>query len=87
MTKIKIRGNYLWWSAVHLAGGILIALLSYLTSWDYVYVLVITILQLAVFHRWFMYGSKPDEREIGLLYKVHASAGSLTVILISSGHE
>lgn len=87
MAKIKIRGNYLWWSAVHLAGGILIALLSYLTSWDYVFVLGITILPLAVFHLWFNKRSNPDEREIGLLYKVHAGAGSLTVILISSGHE
>ncbi|MCD6588316.1 MAG: hypothetical protein J7K88_07180 [Candidatus Fermentibacteraceae bacterium] len=87
MVNIKIRGNYLWWSAVHLADGILLALFGYLTSWDYVFVLVITILPLAVFHTWFNKGSSPDEREIGLLLKVHAAAGSVTVVLISSFHE
>ncbi|MCK5130908.1 MAG: hypothetical protein KAR40_02000 [Candidatus Sabulitectum sp.] len=75
----KIKGNYIWWSAVHLAGGILMAMLGYLTSWDYVFVLAITILPLAVFIIWFDKGSNPDEREIGLLYKVHAAAGSITV--------
>ena len=87
----KIKGNYIWWSAVHLAAGILIAMLGYLTSWDYVFVLL-PIIPLAVFHIWFNKVSNPDEREIGLLYKVHASAGSITVILmsnilISSTHE
>ncbi len=89
---MKIRGNYIWWSAVHLACGILLALLGYLTSWDYVFILGITILPLAVFHIWFTKGSSPDEREKGLLYKVHAGAGSVTVILMSnilitSAHE
>ena len=83
----KIKGNYIWWSAVHLAGGILMALLGYLTSWDYVFVLVITILPLAVFKMWFEKGSKPDERETGLLLKVHAWAGFVTVFLISGFHK
>lgn len=84
---IKVRGNYILWSAVHLTSGILMALLGYLTSWDYVFVLGIAMLPLAVFHVWFTKGSKPDEREIGLLYKVHANAGFITVFLISAFHE
>ena len=83
----KIKGNYLWWSAVHLAVGVLIALLGFLTTWDYVFVLGATILPLAVFHVWFNKVSSPDEREIGLLYKVHANAGFITVFLVSSFHE
>lgn len=79
----KIKGNYIWWSAVHLATGILMALLGFLTSWDYVFVLL-PILPLAVFHIWFNKVSNPDEREIGLLYKVHAAAGSVTVVLMSN---
>lgn len=82
----KIKGNFIWWSAVHLATGILIALLGYLTNWDYVFVLL-PILPLAVFHIWFNRVSNPDEREIGLLYKVHANAGFITVFLISAFHE
>ena len=78
-----IKGNYACWSAVHLTVGILIALLSFLTSWDYVFLLAF-IIPLAVFHVWFNKGSNPDERETGLLFKVHAGAGSLTVILMSN---
>ncbi len=83
----KIKGNYIWWSAVHLAVGILMAVLGYLTSWDYVFVLAVTILPLSVFIIWFNKVSKPDEREIALLYKVHANAGFITVFLFSSFHK
>lgn len=83
---IKVKGNYIWWSAVHLAAGILIALLGFLSSWDYVFVLL-PILPLAVFHIWFKKGSKPDEREMRLLYKVHAWAGFVTVYIVSFSHE
>ena len=80
----KIKGNYIWWSAVHLAVGVLIAILGFLTTWDYVFVLGATILPLAVFHVWFQKVSKPDEREMGILYKAQANAGAITIFIIWS---
>ncbi len=72
----KIKGNYVWWSTVNIATGILIAILGWLLPHIHSASLIaIVLLPLGIFKFWFSRGIKPDERESQLLNKVYAESG------------
>ena len=79
----SIKGNYIWWSAVHLAAGILFIVLSILWEVEFLYVLAVCLLPLAVFNVWFNQGHKTDEREKYLLLKVFSRSGSFTLVFLT----
>ncbi len=72
----SIKGNYIVWSAVHLAAGILFLALSLFWDTDllveghYIYILWVSMLPVLIFVLYFNRGHKPDEREGYILRKV-----------------
>ncbi len=85
----SIKGNYILWSAVHLATGILFIVLS--LFWDtnllvenhYMYILAVSMFPAFIFVIYFNWGHKPDEREGHILRKVTSYAlSAITVVLL-----
>jgi hypothetical protein len=77
----KIEGNYVGWSAVNIATGILIAILGWLLpDIESAYVLAIGLIPLGIFKFFFARELKPDERERQLLNKVYAESGMILFI-------
>ena len=79
----SIKGNYIWWSAVQLAAGILIALLSIFWKVEPPFILMVSLLPLIAFFIWFGYGREEDEREKFLLLKIYSRSGSLVLVLLT----
>ena len=79
----SIKGNYIWWAAVHLAAGILFVVLSVLWEVEFLYVLAVCLFPVAVFNVWFNHGHKTDERERYLLLKVYSRSGSYTLVFLT----
>lgn len=76
MAKIKIRGNYLWWSGANLLTGILIVILGLLLAdMKPVFVMAIVLIPFGVFNFWFIKGTKSDEREGQIINKIFAQSG------------
>ena len=86
----SIKGNYIVWSAVHLAFGIIFAALS--LFWDtnmlvkghYIYIMGISMLPIIIFVMYFYTSHKPDEREEHLERKV-ASYSLSTIFIVLMG--
>jgi hypothetical protein len=77
----KIQGNYVWWSAVNIVTGILIAILGWLLpNIESGYVLAIALIPFGIYKFLFASGLKPDERERQLLNKVYAESGMIIFI-------
>jgi hypothetical protein len=84
----SIKGNYIIWSAVHLAFGILFMALN--LFWDtnmlvkghYMYILGISALPALIFIFIFNKGHKPDEREEYLERKVASYSWSAIFIVL-----
>ncbi len=79
----SIKGNYIWWAAVHLVAGLLIALLSILWKCEFLFILGVSLPLVAVFNIWFYYGREDDEREKYLLLKVYSRSGSFTLVFLT----
>ena len=79
----SIKGNYIWWAAVYLASGILFVVLSMFWKVELPFIMIVSILPLAVFSIWFSYGREDDERENYLLYKVYSRSGSVVIVLLT----
>ena len=86
----KFKGNFIWWSIVNIASGILVAILGWLLSdIDSAFVLAIALVPFGIFKFWFKKGIKPDERESQLLNKVYAESGLILLMaawMLSARH-
>ncbi len=77
----KIKGNYVWWFAVNIAAGILVAILGWLLpNIESAFVLAIALAPFGVYKFLFARGMKPDERESQLLNKVYAESGAILLL-------
>ena len=85
----SIKGNYILWSAVHLATGILFIVLT--LFWDtnllvehhYIFILGMSTLPAFIFIMYFNRGHKPDEREEHILRKVTSyTLSAITMVLL-----
>ncbi|PIE52966.1 hypothetical protein CSA37_03360 [Candidatus Fermentibacteria bacterium] len=84
---MKIRGNMILWSILHIIAGLLIWFIFKLTGLDYIWVLAIVLTPLFVYKIWFQKTHKYDEREIALMTKVFSQAGITIVVVLWAIHE
>ena len=80
----SIKGNYIWWSTVWLAAGVLIAVLSIFWKAELPFILVPSLLPVIAFDVWFNHGNKTDEREKYLLLKVYSRSGSVVLVTLTT---
>ena len=84
---MKLKGNYVFWSSLHILAGIMVFALGMLTGIEYYIILAIFLLPLVGYKLWFEKSYKPDERETQILAKVYAHSGSSTVFLLYCAHN
>ncbi len=84
---MKVKGNYYIWSAVQIAMGVSIWGLHKFTGWDYPFVLFAVFIPGIAYKIWFSRTHRADEREISILEKVQATAGIVTVTILSGAFE
>ena len=79
----SIKGNYIIWSAVYLAAGILFVVLSIFWKVELPFIMIVSFLPLISFSIWFYHGREDDERERYLLLKVYSRSGSVVIVILT----
>ncbi len=82
----RISGNYTAWSIAHIIAGFAIGAFGFFTDIAYWYYMLFVFVVLITLQKLVKKDRSPDERESQILLKVHANAGTWTLVFLPAFH-